>query len=134
MSKKKHILVVEDDRDTRAQLGLLIELLGYETVLCADAEEGLKAFDAQSVDLVLTDLVLPHGDGVDLLTEIHKRNAELPVIILTGYPSEGSLRESLPLEPFAYLTKPISGEQIAQVLERAFAHKLTSRQNDLPAN
>ena len=126
MSRKKHILIVEDDRDTRAQLGLLIELLGYETVLCADAVEGIKAFDTHEVDLVLTDLVLPRGDGVDLLTAVHERKPDLPVIILTGYPSEGSLLESLPKEPFAYLTKPISGEQISQVLERAFAVKHVS--------
>lgn len=131
--KKKLILIVEDDRDTRAQLGLLIELLGYETVLCADGVEALQALEIHAFNLVLTDLVLPRGDGVDLLAEIHEQRPGLPVIILTGYPSEDSLRESLPQEPFAYLTKPISGEQIAHVLERAFAphaDKLTKRHAD----
>ena len=133
MSKKKLILIVEDDRDTRAQLGLLIELLGYETVLCADGVEALQAFTTHNIDLVLTDLVLPRGDGVDLLQEIHELKAGVPVIILTGYPSETSLRETLPQEPFAYLAKPISGEQLAHVLERAFSQqtdRLTKRHAD----
>ena len=123
MSKKKLILIVEDDADTRAQLGLLIELLGYDTVLCADGPEALSAFDRHRIDLVLTDLILPRGDGVDLLTDFHKKKPEVPVIILTGYPSEGSIVETLPLEPYAYLSKPISGEQLAGILERAFAAK-----------
>jgi two-component system C4-dicarboxylate transport response regulator DctD len=133
MSKKKRILIVEDDRDTRAQLGLLVELLGYEAELCADGVEAHNHLEQAHVDLVLTDLVLPRGDGVDLLTEIHAGQPDLPVIILTGYPSEGSIRETLAHEPFAYLTKPISGEHLASVLERAFAtqtNKLTERHAD----
>lgn len=129
MSKKKRILIVEDDRDTRAQLGLLLELLGYEAVLCADGVEARAYLEKKDVDLVLTDLVLPRGDGVDLLTAVHEQHPDLPVIILTGYPSEGSILETLTHEPFAYLAKPISGEHLASVLERAFAKqtdKLTS--------
>ena len=140
MSKKKLILIVEDDADTRAQLGFLIEVLGYDTVLCADGPEAMSSFDEHKIDLVLTDLILPRGDGVDLLTEFHEKKPEVPVIILTGYPSEGSLMETLPHEPYAYLTKPISGEQLAEILERAFAKtaekptldRLTVRQADKP--
>jgi len=121
--KKKLILIVEDDADTRAQLGLLVELLGYDTVLCADGPEAVSGFDQHKIDLVLTDLVLPRGDGVDLLNEFHGKRPEVPVIILTGYPSEGSIMETLPREPYAYLTKPISGEQLADLLERALSAK-----------
>ena len=123
MPKKKLILIVEDDADTRAQLGLLVELLGYDTVLCADGPEAVSGFDQHKIDLVLTDLVLPRGDGVDLLNEFHGKRPEVPVIILTGYPSEGSIMETLPREPYAYLTKPISGEQLADLLERALSAK-----------
>jgi len=123
VSKKKLILIVEDDADTRAQLGLLIELLGYETVLCADGPEAVSSFDHHQIDLVLTDLILPRGDGVDLLSEFHRKKPEVPVIILTGYPSEGSLRATLPHEPYAYLTKPMSAEQLAEILERALTAK-----------
>ncbi len=133
MSKQKRILIVEDDRDTRAQLGLLLELLGYEAVLCADGVEARASLEKADVDLVLTDLVLPRGDGVDLLTDVHEKHPQLPVIILTGYPSEGSILETLVHEPFAYLAKPISGEHLADVLERAFAtqtDKLTQRHAD----
>jgi two-component system response regulator PilR (NtrC family) len=123
VSRKKRILIVEDDSDTRGQLGLLVELLGYETILCADGPEAHKCFDKQLVDLVLMDLILPRGDGVDLIADFHRKKPEVPVIILTGYPSEGSIRESLTSEPYAYLTKPISGEQLADLLERALAAK-----------
>jgi DNA-binding NtrC family response regulator len=121
VSRKKLILIVEDDADTLAQLGLLVELLGYETVLCSDGPEATACFDSRDVDLVLTDLVLPRGDGVDLLTTFHEKKPHVPVIILTGYPSEGSILETLPREPYAYLAKPISGEQLADILQRAFS-------------
>ena len=121
MPKKKRILIVEDDGDTRVQLGYLIELLGYETVLCADGPEAKNSFDKEHIDLVLTDLILPRGDGVDLLADFHGKKPGIPVIILTGYPSEGSLRATLPSEPYAYLTKPISAEQLAGLLERALS-------------
>jgi len=121
VSKKKRILIVEDDQDTLSQLGLLIELLGYETVLCSDGPEAAAAFEKQHVDLVLMDLILPRGDGVDLLADFHDKKPEIPVIILTGYPSEGSILETLPREPYAYLAKPISGEHLADILARALA-------------
>lgn len=123
MSKRKLILIVEDDADTLGQLGLLVELLGYETLLCADGPQAVAYFDEHDIDLVLMDLILPRGEGMDLVGEFHEKKPQIPVIILTGYPSEGSLRETLPREPYAYLTKPISAEYLADILERALTAK-----------
>jgi DNA-binding NtrC family response regulator len=119
MRKKKWVLVVDDDRDTRGQLALLIEMLGYETLTAGNVAEALKIYCEHPVDCVITDLVLPDQDGTEILHEVHRQNPKLPVIILTGYPSPDTIQMSLAENAYTYVEKPVQGERIKDLLEHA---------------
>jgi DNA-binding NtrC family response regulator len=119
MKKKKWVLVVDDDRDTRGQMALLIELLGYETYSAGNVAEALKVFMEHPVDCVITDLVLPDQDGTVILHEVHRLKPGLPVIILTGYPSQDTVQMSLAENAYTYIEKPVQGERIKDLLEHA---------------
>ncbi len=123
MSEKKRVLVVDDDDSLRAQLGMIVEYFGYEPVLAANGAEALRLFREKPADLVLADVYMPEMNGPELLHELHQIRPQLPVIILTGFPSEDSIRQTLLEGGFTYLTKPVDLNQLRQILERALAGK-----------
>ncbi len=126
MPRKKHILLVEDDADVRAQIGVVIELLGYEVHMAGDVDEAKSRFHEHQVDLVISDLWLPGGNGNDLLHEFKRDRADLPVIILTGFPTQETIRQTLVEEGFAYVAKPVQGQQLKQLIERALGEQSSS--------
>lgn len=121
MTRKKRILYIEDDAAVRTEIGMLIEMLGYEVVFAGDAPEARKRFGELPFDLVLTDLYLPGGLGTELLKEFHREKPALPVIVLTGFPSDETIRQTLISGGYTYLAKPVSGEQLRSVIEHALA-------------
>jgi DNA-binding NtrC family response regulator len=121
VSRKKRILLVEDDASVRAQIGMLIELLGYEVFFAGTAPEARERFHEHAVDLVLTDLYMPGGLGTELLHDFHRERPGIPVIILTGFPSDETIRQTILDGGYTYLAKPIQGEALKNVIERALA-------------
>jgi DNA-binding NtrC family response regulator len=78
------ILVIDDEAGIRESLEVLLSLEGYSVRLTIDGEEGLKALDQETFDLVLLDLALPGQSGLELLPQIKERLPELPVIMITA--------------------------------------------------
>lgn len=120
MSEPKRVLIVDDDDETRSQLALLVELLGYETLQAGGETEALKQVESDKADVMITDLRLPDGDGTKLIQKLHETQPDFPVIVLTAYPSDESIAESVREKVFSYLTKPVQGEQLRVVLQRLF--------------
>src|SRR6478672_5886046 len=83
---KPRILVVEDSATQAAALAELLERSGFETIVARRAERALEVLDAQSVDLVLSDVVMPGMDGYELTKRIRGMPAlsELPIVLLTS--------------------------------------------------
>jgi two-component system response regulator PilR (NtrC family) len=123
MTRKKRILYIEDDATVRAEIGVLLEMLGYEVVFAGDAPEARKRFQEHPVDLVLTDLYMPGGLGTELLKEFHQVKPDLPIIVLTGFPSDETIRQTIISGGYTYLAKPVPGDQLRNVIERALSEK-----------
>jgi DNA-binding NtrC family response regulator len=123
MPRKKQILYIEDDATVRAEIGVLIEMLGYEVSFAGDAPEARKRFHERPVDLVLTDLYMPGGLGTELLKEFHEEQPDLPVIVLTGFPSDETIKQTILSGGYTYLAKPVSGEQLRDVIAHALSEK-----------
>jgi DNA-binding NtrC family response regulator len=121
MSRKKRILYVEDDASVRAEIGMLMEMLGYEVVFAGNTTEARQRFKEEAVDLVLTDLYMPGGMGTDLLHDFHRVKPDIPVIVLTGFPSDETIRQTLIEGGYTYLAKPIPGDKLKDVIEHALA-------------
>ncbi|GJM22729.1 MAG: hypothetical protein DHS20C15_26440 [Planctomycetota bacterium] len=78
-------LIVDDDPDILRAVGLVLEKNGYEVHLASTGTEALSHFEhADVVDLLVTDLVLPHLDGLSLIANIRTERPDLPVIAMTG--------------------------------------------------
>jgi CheY-like chemotaxis protein len=82
----KRILVVEDNRDMRDLLQMYLQSAGYTVTLAEDGGDGLRAVEAECPDLLITDLRMPNGDGVELIERLRAKPGliKLPILVLTA--------------------------------------------------
>src|SRR5450755_4022314 len=80
-----NILIVDDEPTIREACGEVAQLTGMKATMVATAEEAMEVLENSSVDIVLTDLMLPHTSGLELLKRVHDMHPNVPVIVLTQY-------------------------------------------------
>ncbi|MCD6406042.1 MAG: response regulator transcription factor [Planctomycetes bacterium] len=133
---KQEILVVEDDAAIRQGLVDALVFAGFAVLEAADAETGLEMAAKCDYDLLLLDLVLPGGDGLDILGEVRASRPTLPVIILTALGRESDRVEGLSLGADDYVVKPFSVKEllarIDAVLRRSPERPSDIRRVDIP--
>ncbi|MBD3343915.1 MAG: response regulator [Chitinivibrionales bacterium] len=120
-SRKKTILVVEDDRNLIELFSLTLDYLGYDVICCGNGNEALDIFTRRnsSIDAVVLDMILPGMHGLDCLRHFKSTNPSVPVIVCTG--SGLMNQESMLKECGAYeiIAKPFITGTIGQVLDKA---------------
>ncbi|MCP4551533.1 MAG: response regulator transcription factor [Bacteroidetes bacterium] len=113
MSKNIKLLLVEDDPNLSLVLQDYLEMLGYETKLCKDGEEGLKAFKRQKYDLCIFDVMMPKKDGFSLAEDIRHVDNSTPIIFLTAKSLKEDRIKGLQIGCDDYITKPFSTEELS---------------------
>ncbi len=106
------ILLVEDDLNLGQILNEYLMLKGYETKLCRDGEEGVKAFKREAFDLCLFDVMLPKKDGFSMAKEIRRDDKVTPIIFLTAKSMKEDTIEGFKIGGDDYITKPFSMEEL----------------------
>ena len=112
-------LVVDDERKMRRILQMALERIGVDSVAADSGEEALGRFEAEKIDLVLTDLKMPGMSGVDLLAELRRRDPELPVIVLTAFGTVQTAVQAMKLGAFDYVLKPFDVDAIEITIRKA---------------
>ena len=120
--KVQRVLVVDDEPRVREVVARYLQRDGYEVEIAVDGEEARSSLVAFRPDLVVLDIMLPAGSGLDVLREI-RRNGELPVILLTARAEEADRVAGLELGADDYVVKPFSPRELTarvrSVLRRA---------------
>ena len=130
MSTKKTVLVVEDDPAIRRGLVDSLQFAGYAVVACADGKEGLDRALAVQLDLAILDVVLPHCSGLQILDEIRRARAALPVILVTARGSEQDRVHGLQTGADDYVVKPFSSKELLARVE-AVLRRSAERPSDV---
>ncbi len=112
-----HVLIVDDDVDALAGLEDLVVREGFTTATAASLKQAREQMALQRPDVVLLDLMLPDGDGMDLFQDVESR-ANTEVVLITGHASIETSIEALRLGAADYLIKPINVKQIKTILSR----------------
>src|SRR3984885_9029101 len=113
---KGSILVVDDELEIRGGVEALLTSENFEVILAETGEAGLQTLDTHPFDLVLLDVSLPDRNGLEMLQEIHRRDPQLAVIVITAYGSIEMARTAFKGGAQDYITKPWSNDElIAQV-------------------
>ena len=112
-----HVLIVDDEPNTRAALAEIVSAEGFTTAVAGDLREARIQIVRQSPDVVLTDLKLPDGSGMDLFKELDP-SIPVEVILITGHASVESAVDALRLGAADYLIKPINMQRLKAILDR----------------
>ncbi|HJP95101.1 MAG TPA: sigma-54 dependent transcriptional regulator [Pyrinomonadaceae bacterium] len=113
------ILVVDDDRSITGALATILRTAGYETLTTNSIVEAKSVLSSRSFDLVITDLRLADGTGIDLITHIKKQTPDTEVILMTGFGSIEIAIEAIKRGAYYYLEKPHPPDQLLALVERA---------------
>ena len=111
------VLLIEDYAPTRRAMKQLLELEGYDVDAAATVQEGLAGLDL-GPDWMLLDLMLPDGDGEQVLTEVRRRCLPVKVAVLTGVTDRDRLDRVSEMRPDLVLIKPVDPDKLFFNLKR----------------
>jgi CheY-like chemotaxis protein len=115
----KTILLVEDNSDSRELIHLLLTRMGFTVLDAIDGQEGLCKADAEHPDLIITDIGMPHLDGIGMIKELrsHPCFEDLPILALTSY-GRKQREEAIEAGANRVLKKPSVFESLVTEVER----------------
>lgn len=107
-----NILVVDDDKNTRRLMKVVIEEAGYTVYAAADGEEALTLLGEQHIDLILLDVMMPGMDGYEFTKELRVSDNELPIIMVSAKQLPEDIKNGFRVGIDDYMTKPVDEEEL----------------------
>ena len=107
-----HILVVDDDKNTRRLLRAFLEAANYTVTTAGDGEEALAAMDREHIDLVVLDIMMPRMDGYTFTSLLRETNNDLPILMVTARQLPEDKKQGFLVGTDDYMTKPIDEEEM----------------------
>jgi DNA-binding NtrC family response regulator len=129
MATKANLLVVDDELIVRDSLDKWFREEGYDVTVAESAQDALTKMAAKHFDLALVDIKMPGTDGVELQRRMHEIDAEMLVIIMTGYASVETAVAALKNGAYDYVSKPFDPDDIAHSVHNALSHKRAEQEN-----
>lgn len=130
MDKNFSILIVDDEKDMRESLQELLQMDGYKVVETESAAEALLLYKHSPFDLVLSDIIMPEMDGIELLKKLKEIDPTVSIILITGYSSIEGAIEAIKLGAEDYFTKPFKAIEIRKTIDRIYNNKYLTEQNE----
>lgn len=119
MDKKINILVVDDEQIVLDSVTKHLRKKGYVLHCVLSSQEALDKMKNSEIDIVLTDLMMPDIDGLELMTLVKEDKPNLPVVMITGYATINTALRATQLGAFDYIAKPFSKKELLAVVQRA---------------
>lgn len=113
------VLLVEDEAPLRELLSEALRQDGHAVVMTGDGQEGLRAAAAHTVDVVITDLMMPRMNGWRFISALRERGVDRPVVIITGYMNEEGQEVLTSRDVSGFLVKPVDLEELSKVVSGA---------------
>jgi DNA-binding NtrC family response regulator len=113
------VLVIDDEAVVRDGVRLVLEDAGLAVAAAEDLRGGLDFAMTHGCRVVLCDLMLPDGAGLELVRSLHTLRPELPVVLITGYPTSENAVSALEAGASDFLAKPFTESELLAVVQRA---------------
>ena len=123
------ILVVDDEQSMTQFLGIVLRKEGYLVTTVNSGREALEKFKAEAFDVVISDIKMPGMDGIQLLQDLKKQDASIPVVLMTAYASQQSAIDAVNLGAFQYLLKNAKNDEIKLVVRNALEIRRVRTEN-----
>src|SRR5262245_29672208 len=119
MPEPARVLIVDDDDSMRRVLSRVLRRRGLAIAEAAGGPEAIDLLDSGTVDVVISDLVMPDMSGIQLLQLVKDRQPDTPVLLLTAEPELATAVKAVEFGAFEYLTKPVDVEKLSASVVRA---------------
>lgn len=127
----KNLLIVEDEETLRESIRRIFTKEGFSADAVESAEKGLELLGGEAYDVIISDIILPGMDGLEMLTKVREESPEQIFIIMTAYASLDTAVKALRAGAYDYIIKPIIHEEIKQVVRNALKQKQLASENAL---
>ena len=119
--KNQTFLIVDDEAGICNSLAMYLNLLGAKTYVAGGGEEAIKIVASQKIDMVISDVRMPKGDGIKLLEDIRRNNPQLPAVLLaTGF-ADLTEAEAKKRGALALIMKPIDYDQLHTIIAKTLS-------------
>jgi two-component system, NtrC family, nitrogen regulation response regulator NtrX len=122
------ILIVDDEKNIRDSLKMILEYEGYESLYAENGKRALELIDEEPLGLVLLDIKMPGMDGLEVLDQIRKRDEDLPVIMISGHGTIETAVEATRKGAYDFLQKPLDREKILVTIRNALRQQTLARE------
>lgn len=116
------ILVIDDDLRMRQFIGDLLEEERIPHLITDDSRNAIRIINNQNIDIVITDLKMPHVNGIGILEHAKEINPDIIVIVITGYGTIESAIEAMKKGAYDYIQKPFEPDDFLMLLKRVTEH------------
>ena len=116
---KVNILVIDDEESIRFSFSRFLTAEGHNVVTAQGYRKALARMDETEFELILADIFLGDGWGIDILREVMQRNLKTRVIIMTAYPSTDTAQDSFRMHAVDYLVKPLKQRGLLDSVDKA---------------
>ena len=123
------ILVVDDEKNQRETVAGILTDMGHEVLQAADAAAALEQLEGRPVDLILTDLRMPGGSGVELLKQSRQKRPDVAVVLMTAFGTIDTAVQAMRAGASDFLTKPIDLDQLEMVVTRTLKLRRLEKEN-----
>ena len=113
-----NILIAEDNRTDRLLLSTILKEAGHELFFASSGEQAMKVYLRNQIDVVVTDIQMPHGDGLELITALKGLDREASIIAVSGL-GPGKLQSAQEEGARSILAKPIDRDTLLEALDEA---------------
>jgi DNA-binding NtrC family response regulator len=129
MLDTQNLLVVDDEEVICQACQRVFSRQGFEVEECIDPREGLNRATEKEYSAILLDIKMPGMDGIQFLEELRKTKPNVPVMIMTGYPSIPDAASAIRLGAADYISKPFTPEEITQAVQRMLVRRDSNGRN-----
>ena len=123
------LLIVDDESSIRDMLAIFFHKRGFEVVTASSFAEGTAGAARSNPDLILSDIKMPDGNGLDLLRKVKADSPKTPVIMITAHTSTSDAIEAMKAGAVDYIAKPFNIEELAMLVDRALGEKQLHDEN-----
>jgi len=126
---KPRLLIIDDEKSLREVLQYFFHKQGFEVSIAANYTEGLAAALRSNPDVVLCDIKMPDGNGLDLLARVHEEKLDMPVIMITAHGSTEDAIQAMKRGAVDYIPKPFDNDELLLIVRRAIGEKQLQDEN-----
>ncbi|UCF99351.1 MAG: response regulator [Spirochaetaceae bacterium] len=115
----KNVLIVDDDRVVLSSCKRILESEGYATSLTSNVNQALQILKEKNFDLILVDVIMPEYDGIYLIGNVRQMLPDLPILVMSGYPTPETISSGLRMGATHFIAKPFTPDELIDAVHKA---------------